>query len=146
MGEENMSIARLAAIVILASLIASATDWLFMGAMFHDRYMLYPEIWRGGLTEGAKIMQSELIGILSCLGYVAVAGMLRLRTIGSLVGAAVLVWLATAVPMLVQDGIWMKIDPLVLAAHSAGWLVRLLITALLCAWLLPPGRAETPAA
>ena len=57
-----MSIARLATIVVLASLIASVTDWLFMGAMFHDRYLLYPEVWRGSLDEGTKIMNSELIG------------------------------------------------------------------------------------
>jgi hypothetical protein len=141
-----MSIARLATIVILASLIASVTDWLFMGAMFHDRYLLYPEVWRGSLDEGTKIVDSELIGILSCLGFVAVAAMLRLRTAGALLAAAILVWLATAVPMLVQDGIWMKIDPLVLAAHSVGWLVRFLITALLCAWLLRPAQAEPPVA
>jgi hypothetical protein len=141
-----MSIARLATIVILASLIASMTDWLFMGAMFHDRYLLYPEVWRSNLSEGAKIMQSELIGILSCVGFVAIAAMLRLRTMGALLAAAFLVWLATAVPMLVQDGIWMKIDPLVLGAHSIGWLIRFLITALLCAWLLRPAQVETPAA
>jgi hypothetical protein len=141
-----MSIARLATIVVLASLIASVTDWLFMGAMFHDRYLLYPEVWRGGLSEGTKIMQSELIGILSSVGFVAVAAMLRLRTMGALIAAAILVWLATAVPMLVQDGIWMKIDPLVLSAHAVGWLVRFLVTALLCAWLLRPAPAETPAA
>lgn len=140
-----MSIARLAAIVVLASLIASVTDWLFMGMMFHERYLIYPEVWRGSLSEGAKIMQSELIGILSCIGFVAVAGMLRLRTMGALVAAAFVVWLATAVPMLVQDGIWMKIDPLVLSAHAAGWLARFLITALLCAWLLRPAPTETPA-
>ena len=140
-----MSISRLAAVILLASLIASITDWLFMGMLFHDRYLLYPEVWRGSLDEGAKIMQSELIGILACLGFVAVATMLRLRTMGALLAAACLVWLATAVPMLVQDGIWMKIDPLVLCAHSVGWLCRFIITALLCAWLLRPAQAETPA-
>jgi hypothetical protein len=140
-----MSTARLATVVILASLIASITDWLFMGMMFHDRYLIYPEVWRGSLSEGAKIMQSELIGILSCLGFVAVAAMLRLRTMSMLLAAAFVVWLATAVPMLVQDGIWMKIDPLVLSAHAVGWLVRFLVTALLFAWLLRPGQTETPA-
>ena len=140
-----MSISRLAAVVVLASLIASVTDWLFMGAMFHERYLIYPEVWRGSVSEGAKIIQSELIGILSCVGFVAVALMLRLRTMGALLAAALLVWLATTVPMLVQDGIWMKIDPLVLSAHAVGWLLRFLITALLCAWLLRPGQAETRA-
>ncbi|HEX5184647.1 MAG TPA: DUF1761 family protein [Allosphingosinicella sp.] len=141
-----MSISRLAAVVILASLIASVTDWLFMGAMFHDRYMIHPEVWRGSLDEGTKIVHSALIAILSCLGFALLAGMLRLRTIGSLLAAAFLVWLAVVVPMLVQDGIWMKIDPLVLGAHGIGWFCRFAITAFLCAWLLRPARAEPPAA
>ncbi|HEY1606117.1 MAG TPA: DUF1761 domain-containing protein [Allosphingosinicella sp.] len=141
-----MSISRLAAVVILASLIASVTDWLFMGAMFHDRYMIHPEIWRGSLDEGWKIVHSELIAILSCLGFALLAGMLRLRTIGAYLAAAFLVWLAVAVPMLVQDGIWMKIDPVVLASHGVGWFVRFAITAFLCAWLLRPAQTEPPAA
>jgi hypothetical protein len=141
-----MSIARLAAIVVLGSLIASVTDWLFMGALFHERYLIYPEVWRGSLDEGAKIAYSQLIAILSCLGFALLAGMLRLRTIGALLTAAFLVWLAVVVPMLVQDGIWMKLDSLVLGAHALGWLARFLITALLCAWLLRPAPPEPAAA
>jgi hypothetical protein len=141
-----MSIARLAIVVVLASLIASVTDWLFMGAIFHDRYLIYPEVWRGSLDEGAKIAWSQLIAILSCLGFALLAGMLRLRSMGALLAAALLVWLAVAVPMLVQDGIWMKLDSWVLGAHALGWLARFLITALLCAWLLRPAASEPAAA
>jgi hypothetical protein len=141
-----MSVARLAAVVVLASLIASVTDWLFMGAIFHDRYLIYPEVWRGRLDEVAKIAWSQLIAILSCLGFALLAGMLRLRTMGALLVAAFLVWLAVAVPMLVQDGIWMKLDSWVLGAHALGWLARFLITALLCAWLLRPVPSEPAAA
>jgi hypothetical protein len=59
---------------------------------------------------------------------------------------AFLVWLATAVPILLQSGFWMKLDPMVLASQGAGWLVRLLITAGVCAWLLREGEPRhTPA-
>ncbi len=136
-----MTVLRLAAVVVLASLIASITDWVFMRMLFHDRYMLHPEVWRGSLDEGAKIFHSELIGILACLGFALLVGMLRLRTMGALLVCAFLVWLAAAVPILAQDGIWMKIDPLVLGSMSVGWLIRLLITAILCALLLRPASA-----
>lgn len=139
-----MRIARVAAVVVLASLIAAITDRVFMGMLFHDRYMLHPEVWRGSLDEGSKIFHSELIGIVACLGFTLLVGMLRMRTTVALLVCAFLVWLAMAVPILVQDGIWMKIDPLVLASMSVGWLLRLLITAILCALLLRrgPGASE----
>ena len=104
--------------------------------LFHDRYLIYPEVWRGALNESSKIMISQAIAVLSCLGFVLICAFLVPRRPGAWLGAAVLICLAATVPMLFQYGIWMKLDPLVLASHGAGWLVRFLITALVCAWLL----------
>jgi hypothetical protein len=141
-----MRIGRIAAATVIASLVASVTDWLFMGMMFHDRYLIHPEVWRGALDESTKIIHSELIGILACLGFVLICAALRTRTMGSYLTAAFLVWLAAALPMLVQDGIWIKIDPMVLGAHAAGWLARFVITAIVCGWLLRAARGEVAGA
>jgi hypothetical protein len=97
-------------------------------------------VWRGALNESAKIVHSELIAILACLGFVLLCTALRARTMSAYLTASLLVWLAAIVPMLVQDGVWMKLDPMVLAAHAAGWLARFAITAFVCFWLLPPAR------
>jgi hypothetical protein len=32
--------------IVVAGFVATFTDWLFMGVLFHDRYMRYPEVWR----------------------------------------------------------------------------------------------------
>ena len=142
-----MRIGRIAAATVIASVVASITDWLFMGMLFHERYLIHPEVWRGALNESTKIIHSELIGILACLGFVLLCTTLRNRTMGAYLTASLLVWLAAAVPMLVQDGVWMKLDPMVLGAHAAGWLARFAITAIVCGWLLRPAKeSETGSA
>ena len=137
-----MRIGRIAAATVIASVIASITDWFFMGVLFHDRTMIHPEVWRGALDESTKIVHSELIGILACLGFVLLCTALRARTMHGYLMAALLVWLAAALPILAQDGIWIKIDPMVLGAHAVGWLARFVITAIICLWLLRPAQGE----
>jgi hypothetical protein len=141
-----MRIGRIAAATVIASLAASVTDWLFMGVLFHDRNLIHPEVWRGAPSESLKIVHSELIGILACLGFVLLCAALRARTMSGYLTAALLVWLAAALPILVQDWIWMKLDPMVLGAHAAGWLARFLVTAILCGWLLRPAQGEAAGA
>ena len=43
--------------VLLSGVASSFTDWLFMGVLFHDKYLATPEIWRGspGQPEGSRI-------------------------------------------------------------------------------------------
>jgi hypothetical protein len=42
---------------------------------------------------------------------------------------AVLAWLAGSVPVLITNGFFIRIDPLVTCAHLAGWLARPLLAA-----------------
>ncbi len=44
--------------VVLSGLATSITDWLFMGVLFHNKYLATPEIWR------LKAGQSETRGIV----------------------------------------------------------------------------------
>jgi hypothetical protein len=46
------------------------------------------------------------------------------------------VWLAGALPVTLQNVQWMKLHPAIGASHAAGWLVRLLIAALLTKLIL----------
>ena len=136
-----MSAWRIALVVIVASFIASMTDWLFNGLLFHARYLINPEVWRVGVGEGTKILYSEIGGVLACLGFAVLAAALRLSTMRSLLTAAILVWAAATVPVIIDYGIWVKIDPLVLSSQAIGWLVRLLITAVLLRILAGMGTA-----
>ena len=32
--------------ILAAGLATSLTDWLFMGVLFHEKYLAFPEVWR----------------------------------------------------------------------------------------------------
>ncbi|MBV9331161.1 MAG: hypothetical protein JOZ55_06380, partial [Alphaproteobacteria bacterium] len=55
--------------VAVAGILATLTDWLFMGVLFHASYNRYPEVWRDrGGNERAAIMWSSLIGFVMSAG------------------------------------------------------------------------------
>jgi len=116
--------------IALATLLASFTDWLFMDVLVNRYYATAPEIWRprGGT---ARIVVSQVIGTVATAAFVV----LCLHRVPPL-HAAVLVWLAGALPVTLQNVQWMKLHPAIGASHAAGWLVRLLIAALLTRLIL----------
>ncbi len=124
-------------VVAASSVIASFTDWLFMGALFHDRYLAHPEVWRDATGRNTdKIILSQLIGVICSA---ALTFLLARASHGDLTHdlvIAVVVWLAGAVPITTQNVVWMKLHPLIGASQAAGWLARFLITAALTAFLL----------
>src|SRR5438309_10412930 len=97
----TMSAWRIALVVIVASFIASMTDWLFNGLLFHARYLINPEVWRVGVGEGTKILYSEIGGVLACLGFAVVDPALRLSTMRSVLTAALLGWAAGPGPVII---------------------------------------------
>jgi hypothetical protein len=119
-------------VIVLATFVASFTDWVFMDLLIHRYYQSSPEVWRprGG---GARIAISQVIGTLATAAVV----WLCLLVPGRAVLVALLVWCAGPLPVTLQNWQWMKLHPAVAASHAGGWLVRLLIAALLAAWLLP---------
>jgi len=119
-------------VILLATLLASFTDWLFMDVLVHRFYQAAPALWRptGGT---ARILVSQLIGTLASAAMV-VLGIAAPGRPFLLAGAA---WAAGPLPIGLQNLQWMRLHPAIAASHAAGWLVRLLIAALLAAWLLP---------
>lgn len=134
-GEGVLSWLHFALVVAASGVIASFTDWLFMGLLFHKQYLEAPEVWREGLPEGRKILWSELIGLISSAGFAWLLIVLRQDTLAAGLVAAVLVWLAGAVPVIFTNVLWMKLPPVLGLSHSAGWLARLVITALAATYI-----------
>jgi hypothetical protein len=120
-----------------ASILASFTDWLFMGVLFHGRYLATPELWRGRPGgEAGTILISQVVAVLSCVAVALLCvGADALSVPGSLL-MALLVWLAGPAVVLIQMAIWTRLHPLVALSHALGWLVRFAITGMLAAWLL----------
>ncbi|HEX4080681.1 MAG TPA: DUF1761 domain-containing protein [Rhizomicrobium sp.] len=126
--------------VVAAGTIGMFTDWLFMGVLFHDRYSRYPEVWWPGLRDRKgdtrAILISSALGYLTALGVVALCIHGHADSLPRALFLAFLAWLAGPLVMQLTNGFWIKTDPLITAAHSAGWLVRFLLAGLAAGLLL----------
>jgi hypothetical protein len=124
--------------VVLSGFATCITDWLFMGVLFHQKYLATPEIWRlkAGQGETRSISLSTLLGFLSCAALLYLyVGTGTLVVYGAMLRMAALVWLAGAVPIILINIVWIKMHPLLGVSHSLGWLVRFVVTGLIGVWL-----------
>jgi len=125
--------------VVLSGIAASFTDWLFMGMLFHKKYLAYPEIWRlkPGESEARGIVLSSLLGVLSCavfLYFCLFAG--TLSSHGATLRTALLISLAAPIPIIFSNIVWIKMHPLLGVSHSLGWTARFIVTGIIGNWLL----------
>jgi hypothetical protein len=125
--------------VVLSGFATTFTDWLFMGVLFHRKYLATPEIWRikPGQSDTRSIVLSSLLGVLSCgvfLYFCIWSGTIHSHP--TTFHTSLLVWLAAAVPIIFSNIVWIKMDPLLGVSHSLGWLVRFVLTGIIGNWLL----------
>ena len=127
-----MNWARFLATVIVAGIVSSFTDYLFMGLLFHDKYNAHPEVWRSakGDDKGA-IMWSTAIGFAVCAIFTFVCYRLNWQIYSVMVPLklAVAVWAMGALPIEITNSIWMKLHPQIAVAHALGWLAKFVVTA-----------------
>lgn len=134
-----MSWTRFLLAVVIAGLATSVSDWLFMGVLFHKKYLATPEIWRvkAGQDDTRNIVLSSVLGVLSCAAFLYLcvwAGALSSRR--ATLQLALLVWIAAAVPVILSNIVWIKMHPLLGVSHSLGWLARFVISGANGIWLL----------
>ena len=121
---------------VAGAILGSLADWVFAGVLFHGRYQLHPEVWRTGTSETLKIGGAQILCLVTSVAFVALASMLgRVELLGTMTLAA-MIWLIAPLPLLITNSLFIKIDPLVTAAHAAGWLVKLLLIAIATAILI----------
>jgi hypothetical protein len=117
--------------VIVAGTISTFTDGLFMGVLFHARYFRYPEVWwpRGpGQGSARQIIYSSALAYVTAATVVVLCAMVHAQTISECVLVASLMGIGGPVVVSITTGFWVKIDPLVTAAHCAGYFARFLIS------------------
>src|ERR1700738_726500 len=97
-----------------SGVVTSFTDWIFMGKMFHRKYLETPETWRvrTGQSDVRKIVASSLLGVVSCAAFVWLARWTDALTVRSELHMAELVWVAAAVPIIFSNTVGIKINPL----------------------------------
>ena len=121
---------------LAGAVLGSLADWLFAGVLFHDRYNVHPEVWRGGGERG-RIIAAQALTLVTAGAFVALASKLGKNHLEDATKLAAMIWLIAPLPLLVANALFIKIDYLVTASHAAGWLVKLLLIAAVTAWLLP---------
>jgi hypothetical protein len=117
--------------IVAAAVAGSITDWLFFGVLFHDKYLVYPEVWKkrqeGG--EGRQIAMSSVVGLVGTAAFIILCGGLYFTEYHMAIKLAVAVWLIAAVPVLANEHIFMKLHPALFVSHSIGYLVRFTLAA-----------------
>jgi hypothetical protein len=125
--------------VLVAGIVSTFTDWLFMGMLFHDRYMKYPEVWRDGIVGGkdrTAVLYSCALDFVAAAGFVAVCVLTGINTLWPALGLAIFAWIAGPLVMMITNGFFMKLDWAIVVAHSLGYLVRFLVAAVTVAVFL----------
>jgi hypothetical protein len=133
-----MSWARFALAVFAGGLASSLTDWLFMGDLVYKRFNRYPEIWRyaGGRGESKAIAWSAPLPFLTCAVFALACADLHVYSYGATAKLAFEVWLIAPLPWIITTSLWMKLELMIAAAYSLGWLVKLLLAAVAVAAIL----------
>jgi hypothetical protein len=126
-----MNWARFALTVLASGIVSSLTDWLFMGDLLYKRYDRYPEIWRfpRGEGEAKAIAWSGPLPFLTCAFFALICHQLHVHGYGSAFKLALEIWLACPLPLILTNALFIKVQPMIAAAHSLGWLVKLGVAA-----------------
>jgi Protein of unknown function (DUF1761) len=126
-----MEIGRYILGVAVGTLLSSLTDWLFMGLLFHDKYMTYPEVWwpRVASNESRAVVISSFVNTLTVGGLMALCYHFGALSYGSALLLAFGVWIVGPLPLLVVNALFIKFHPLIVVAHSLGWLAKLVVAA-----------------
>jgi hypothetical protein len=127
-------------LAILASGVgASLTDWLFMGVLFHGKYLAHPEVWRrpqGGPGEGRAILLATLLGFVTCAAFLFVCYRLDIHSPPRTLKLAAAVWLMVPVPLMITNALWMKLHWQIVLSNCLGWLAKLVVAALAASYIM----------
>lgn len=127
-----MNLLWLAVAIVVAAVVTSFTDWFFSGFLFHSKYLVYPETWRGtaGGADTSKIVWSNVYGALSCAAFIWVAVRLLLLQPPHTLKLALAAWVIGPLPVIGTYYLWVKIHPLNALSHALSWLARFVVCAL----------------
>lgn len=126
-----MSWTRFLVAVFTSGIASSLTDWFFMGDLLYRRFNKHPEIWRYPGDRGAEkaIAWSAPLPFLSCAVFALACTQFHVHSYGATIKLAFEVWLIAPLPWLITTSLWMKLEPMIAAAYSLGWIVKLILAA-----------------
>jgi hypothetical protein len=89
---------RFVVAVICAGVVTSMTDWFFAGDWIHRRFT-YPEVWREG-PENRAIVVLSVLPFVTCAAFAYLAVGVGIRSLGSALKCAVVIWVAGPLPLI----------------------------------------------
>lgn len=122
--------------VLAGAILGSLADWLFAGVLFHDRYKAHPEVWRPTSNDAKRVTLAQLTTLVTAGAFTGLAYRLGQIDLKDALTLAAMVWLIAPLPLLVVNGLFIKIDWMVTASHAAGWLAKLLLCGVAVAFFL----------
>jgi hypothetical protein len=130
-----MDLTTISAIIVSAVLVGLA-DWFFGGILFHDKYQAYPEVWRPRESNRYAIIAAQVLALVSAIAFVVMAAKLQQTDFSKAFTLAFWIWLIGPVPIYLTNFAFMKLHWQIVAAQVTGWLVKLLLMALVTATFL----------
>ena len=117
--------------ILAAAVAGSMTDWLFFGVLFHEKYLVHPEVWKKREKgEAGQIMISSAVGLLATAAFILLSVGVYAESVHGVLKLAVAVWLIGSLPVVANEHIFMKLHPALFLSHSLGWLARFILAAI----------------
>ncbi|HMG04847.1 MAG TPA: hypothetical protein VK581_05260 [Chthoniobacterales bacterium] len=124
---------------LIAGILSIFTSWLWMGAVFHRFQKLTPGTWRR--ETGLSYFLSSALHILAACGIaflftIVMSGEGRFFSpgIGGSIQFAFVCWSVFALPIIVEDAVFINLHPLVVLGRLLDWLSTSLLATVLTAW------------
>ena len=121
-----MNWVRLATVAAAAGVLTTYTDWLLAGDWIQKRFG-DPEIWR---KRGVfSLLLSTILPFVTCAGFAWLAWKLQFVGMRVDLKLALAIWVIGPLPLIISQGIFLKLNRIVVALMAASWLVKLAIIA-----------------
>ncbi|MGH9411614.1 MAG: hypothetical protein ACRD1V_19430 [Vicinamibacterales bacterium] len=127
-----MSWMRFAVVVVGSGVVVSLIDWLTAGDWLHRRWT-YAEVWRS--DEGRAIALTSPLPFATAAAFAYLAARLGLHSAVSVVKLAAAIWIIGPLPLILTNAAFMKLHRVFVTSYALGWLVKLVIIALVVAWV-----------
>lgn len=133
-----MNWTRIGLAVLASGCVASLTDWFFMGDWLYKRYDKNSEIWRHlhGEGEGKAIAWASVLPFVTCTVFTLLCARLNLHSYSAAMKLAFAIWFAGPLPLLIANGLFIKLNPAITTSYSIGWLVKLMVAGVAVVLLL----------
>jgi hypothetical protein len=121
-----MNWVHLAAVAAAAGVLTTYTDWLLAGDWIQKRFG-EPEIWRErGLL---SVLLSTALPFVTSAGFTLLAWKLQIVGLQNCLKLGIAIWIIGPLPLIISQGIFLKINRVVVALLASSWLVKLVMFA-----------------